>query len=378
MISSIKKYKAHLLIIFMLMMITGFVIYFMYMRVEHFTDPMTTKPMTTNPMTTTSMTSTTNPNATAPTTTPAYTCGPPAPVIPVAIMSRYFGIGFNIYQVNSSASIPNYVIEYTPTTSNGTLGGVFAISSDGLLTIKLRNDEDPTQWWNINQIIDSKDSQYPVPYYSILPNSGNTHALHYANGNLSLRIYNESTISEGHKWITSQNIVTRGIPVLNYSPGSLFTAEFDPYSTTNSITQNNLNNQNSQQVSDVVTAVKSGIQQYLTQLGKSQPSGQISASSLGNKEMPLNLNINLSGSASSISGTTTGTSSKSGFANIGGATSSTDVLKSLDKYESRQGNSTPYYSNDLLNQISTNSQGCKSFDINDYTGNRVGSCNCKL
>lgn len=366
MIPSIKKYKNHLLIILMLMMITGFIIYFMYMRVEHFT---TTAPMTS---TTTPMTSTTTSY-----TTPTYTCSPPTPVIPVAIMSRYFGVGFNVYQVNSSASIPNYVIEYTPTTSNGTLGGVFAISSDGLLTIKLRNDQDPTQWWNINEVIDPKDLKYPMSYYTIVPNSESTYALQYENGNLAIRPYNAPTIYEGQKWLLSQNIVTRGIPVLNYSPGSLFTAEFDPYSTTNSITQNNLNSQNNQQVSDVVTAVKSGIQQYLSQLNKSQPSGQISESSLGNKEMPLNLNVNLSGSASSISGTTTG---KSAFANIGGATPNTDVLSLLDKYDSSKsiGNNTPYYNNDLLNQISTNSQGCKSFNINDYTSNRIGSCNCKL
>ena len=93
--------------------------------------------------------------------------------------------------------------------------------------------------------------------------------------------------------------------------------------------------------------------------------------------MPLNLNVNLSGNTSNISRTTTG---KSGFANIGGETPNTDVLSLLDRYDSSQsmGNNTPYYNNDLLNQISTNSPGCKSFNINDYTSNRVGSCNCKL
>lgn len=373
MLTSIKKNKNNLLIILMLMIITGFIIYFMYMRVEHFTDPMTTKPDSTIPSTTTPMTSTTKPNS-----TPGYTCAPPAPVTPVAIMSRYFGVGFNVYLANSSStSTPNYLIEYIPTTSTGTLGGVFAISSDGLLTIKLRNEQDPTQWWNIKQVVDPKDQQYPTPYYSILPNGYSTFALQYENGNLAIRPYNEPTIFEGQKWLTSQNLVTRGIPVLNYSPGSLFTAEFDPYSTTNSITQNNLNSQNNQQVSDVVTAVKSGIQQYLTQLNKSQPSGQISASSLGNKEMPLNVNLNLSGNTSSISGNTTGVS---GFANVGGETSNADVLSLLDKYDSSQSidNYALYSSNDLLNQISTNSQGCKSFNINDYTSNRVSSCNCKL
>ena len=118
--------------------------------------------------------------------------------------------------------------------------------------------------------------------------------------------------------------------------------------------------------------------------------------------MPLNVNLNLSGSSSGLSnaasiatsrgisigassGASSGSSSGvpssvSGFANVNGSTTSEDVLSLLDKYNSSKtlNNNMLYSSNDLLNQISTNSQGCKTFNINDYTDKRVSSCNCKL
>ena len=53
----------------------------------------------------------------------------------------------------------------------------------------------------------------------------------------------------------------------------------------------------------------------------------------------------------------------------------------LDKYERNainNGNDQLYYTqSDLQNQLS-NSQECKLFNINDYTSNRVSTCNCKL
>jgi len=311
-------------------------------------------------------------DTTKPNTTPAYTCPPPTPPIPASIISRYFGVGFNVdLIINTNTSVSNYIIEHTPINSTGTLGGVYAISSDGLLTIKLRNDQDPTQWWTITKVVDSTAL---TPFYSVQPVSNPTFALQYENGNLAIRPYTTPGF-EGQKWLTSLNKVTRGIPVLNYSPGSLFTAEFDPYSTTNSISQNNLNTQNNQQVTDVVNAVKSGIQQYLAQMNTSNPSGQISESSLGNKEMPLNINLNLSGSSEGIS-----SKGISGFTDVTGSTTDEDVLSLLDKYNSSKtsNNNMLYSSNDLLGQISTNNQGCKAFNINDYTSNRVSSCNCKL
>mgnify|MGYP000942006158 CR=1 FL=1 len=59
--------------------------------------------------------------------------------------------------------------------------------------------------------------------------------------------------------------ITRGIPVLNYSPGSFFTPEFDPYSSQSSYSSD-MSEQNIQQVNDVISSVKVGIQQYLNQL----------------------------------------------------------------------------------------------------------------
>jgi zona occludens toxin (predicted ATPase) len=202
MITSIKKNKNILLIILMLMIVTGFIIYFMYMRLEHFTstaaatNPSTT-PAVTNPSTTLAVT---NPSTTIPITTPAYTCAPPVPPVPVAIISRFFGVGFNVDLVSSSVTVPNYLIEYIPTTSTGTSGGVFSISSDGLLTIKLRNEQDPTQWWNITQVVDSTST---TPYYTVQPNSDPTLGLQYENGNLAIRTYN-TPLAEGQKWILSQ------------------------------------------------------------------------------------------------------------------------------------------------------------------------------
>ncbi len=353
----------------MLMMITGFILYFMYMRIEHF-DICDTTPNDPSCITTTSA-MTTRPMTTIPMTTSAYTCPQPK-LVPSSIVSRYFGVGFNIDLIaNTNTTVSNYVIEHIPISSSGTIGGVYAISSDGLLTIKLRNDQDPTQWWSINPVVDSTTTNI---FYSVQPTSNPTFALQYENGNLAIRPYYAPGF-EGQKWLQSPNRITRGIPVLNYSPGSLFTAEFDPYSTTNSITQNNLTSQNNQQVSDVITSVKTGIQQYLAQMNNSNPSGQISASSLGNKEMPLTVNLNLSGSSGGISA-----NSISGFTDVIGSTTNEDVLSLLDKYDSSKtsGNNMLYSSDDLISQISTNSQGCKAFNINDYTSNRVGSCNCKL
>ena len=375
------------------MLVTGFILYFMYIRVEHFgicdTNPTDPSCSTTSAMTSTTTASTiasTTASTTPSTTIPSYTCPPPPPVIPVSIISRYFGVGFNIDLVDNSSSVPKYVIEHIPTTQ-GTLGGVYSISSDGLFTIKTRNDIDPTQWWTITKVADTTAT---TPYYSIQPYKASSFALQYENGNLAIRLYTSPGF-EGQKWLLSQDKITRGIPVLNYSPGSLFTAEFDPYSTTNSITNNNLNSQNSQQVSDVVSAVKSGIQQYLSQMNNTNPTGQLSASSLGNKEMPLNVNLNLRGSGVS------GVSGVSKFANIDGSSSNEDIINLLDRYDSNinNGGNMLYTANDLSKQLAfnnkcntsfndststniTNANDTKVFDINDYTSNRVGSCNCKL
>ena len=155
------------------------------------------------------------------------------------------------------------------------------------------------------------------------------------------------------------------------NPASLFTSEFDPYSSSPQ-GSNTLTDQNSQQVNDVITAVKSGIQQYLGQLDNNNQTSQITASSLGQKSSPLNINLSLSSPLNKVSS----------FANVDDTTLSNNMLSVMDKYgpskNSRGISNIPLYnSNDLQNEINKN-QGCKLVNINDYTSNRVSSCNCKL
>ena len=267
---------------------------------------------------------------------------------------------------------------------------MYSISSDGSLTIKTKNLSDPTQWWIMTELKDTDKSIYVVMTPNGIPNI----ALQYANGSLSIRPYTFPGF-EGQKWLKSTTLVTRGIPVLNYSPASMFTTEFDPYSTT---TSNNLSDANSQQVNDVINAVKSGIQQYLL---KNDNNSQMTSSSLGKKSMPLSVNLNLGGGGggSGGSGLTNDSGGSSGFADVGGdssnsnsnqgisffnnvtgSTSNADILSILDKYESNSsiGSNTQYSSNDLQNQLNTSSNGCKLVNINDYTSNRVSTCNCKI
>ena len=375
------KSKTNLTIILFLMIITGFIIYFMYLKPENFvcpdpsdptctTIPNTNIPITTKPNTT--IPNTTIPNTTRSANTVIPTCQNITSTVPVAIISRYFGVGFNVYPVteNTSNVTPNqiFLIEHIPITSTGTSGGMYSISSDGTFTIKIKNINDPTQWWYMIELKDPIDNSL----YEIMQSYSNTTmALQYANGSLSIRPYTAPGF-EGQKFIKSNTLVSRGIPVLNFSPGSMFTTEFDPYSTNSSISTSNLSDSNNKQVTDVIGAVKSGIQQYLSQMSSSQSSNQVTSSSLGNKDMPLNVNFNLGSPSNGISN----------FANVTGTTSDTDILSILDKYESKSQsnpNSQVLYSqNDLQNQLDTTSNGCKLLNINDYTSNRVSTCNCKL
>lgn len=360
------------------MLVSGLLIYYLYMKPENFET--TTEPQlsTTEPQL-----STTQPQRTTQITCPQAA----STLLPVSVVSRYFGIGFNIYPANNTnqASLPAnitdtnlFLIEHIPVVHNNTLGSMYAISSDGQLTIKLRNEQDPTQWWVFTSSTDSTSQYYTVMPYTLM-NTTPKYALQYENGNLSIRPFNTPGF-ESQKWITSSSKVTRGIPVLNYNPASMFTPEFDPYSSTSSVTPSTLNQQNNQQVSDVLSAVKANIQQYLTQIGSTQNVPQVTASSLGNKGMPLNINLNLgSSSGSGIPGGST----LSAFANIDGTTSSSDVLSLLNKYENTSGSgyssSNPllYNTSDLQSALNTNN-GCSTLNISDYTSNRVSSCNCKL
>lgn len=328
-------HKKKLAIIVLLMLITGLIIYYMYLKPESFID--------------------TSPSC------PQITTAP----IPVSIVSRFFGIGFNIYPVNNNL----YMIEHIPVIYNNTLGSMYALSSEGQLTIKLRNEQDASQWWSLTSKTDT------TPYYIITPfNQSNSLALQYENGNLALRPYNEPGF-ESQKWITSTTKITRGIPVLNYNPASMFTPEFDPYSTTTSTTSSSLAQQNSQQVNDVISTIKANIQQYLNQISNKNSAAGTSTSILGNKDQPLNINLNLGGSNKALGGSTL-----SAFANLDGATTGADVLSLLDKYESVNNSNTNqslYSTMDLQNALQSNN-GCSNINISEFTSNRVPSCNCKL
>jgi len=355
------KNNKNLVIILLLMLTTGLLIYYLYLKPsnkERFTEPITTAPQNSCPQATIAQ-------------------------LPISIISRFSGIGFNIYPANNTtqATLPTnitntnlFLIEHIPVVYNNTLGSMYAISSDGQLTIKLRNDQDPTQWWVLTSKTDSTSSYYIITPFT--QNISTSMALQYENGNLALRPYTTPGF-ESQKWITSTTKITRGIPVLNYNPASMFTPEFDPYSTTTNINTTSLTQQNSQQVSDVLSAIKANIQQYLTQIGNTNQTTS-SVSSLGNQDAPLNINLNLGGGGS---GSIPGGSTLSAFANISGSASPSDILSLLDKYETTTGSipnsDTLYSTNDLQSALNTTS-GCSTVNIGDYTSNRVSSCNCKL
>ena len=272
------------IIIFILMICTGFIFYFLYMKnIDNFDT-------STQPETTTTQGETTT---TQGETTPIFTqldidklCNSKVTTSYKSIMSRYFGVGFNIEYIENKDA---YLINHIPTTSTGTLQGNYAISNDNMLTIRLKNSIDYTQLWKIIEKTDTISK-----YYIVQPFEKDNFALQYESGNLALRPYNSNNNFENQKWMLNNTTITRGVPVLNYSPGSLFTTEFDPYSTPNTYS-NNITEQNSQQINDVISNIKTGVQQYLGQLDNKYQTEKVysSSSSLGHQDTPLNINLNL-------------------------------------------------------------------------------------
>ena len=299
------------IIIFILMICTGFIFYFLYMKnIDNFdtsTQPETTttqpETTTTQPETTTTQGETTTTQGETTTTqgetTPTSTqldidnlCNSKVTITYKSIMSRYFGVGFNIEYIENKDA---YLINHIPTTSSGTLQGNYAVSNDNMLTIRLKNSIDYTQLWKIIEKTDTISK-----YYIVQPFEKDNFALQYENGNLALRQYNLNNNFENQKWMLNNTKITRGIPVLNYSPGSLFTTEFDPYSTPNTYS-NNITEQNSQQINDVISNIKTGVQQYLGQLDNKYQTEQVtSSSSLGHQDTPLNINLNLNSTKDSF------------------------------------------------------------------------------
>lgn len=378
--------KRNLILIVALMLVSGLIIYYLYLNpTQNINEGFS---ITTIPEATIAPGATTTAGATT-TTIPEGCPQISSPPIPASCLSRYFGVGFNIYPANTTASssLPAnitstnlYIIEHIPVVYNGTMGSMYAISADGQLTLKVRNDQDPTQWWVFTKKNDTTSDYYTIVPFTLIRSSDRQFALQYENGNLALRPYNANSPFESQKWTLSNTKITRGIPVLNYSPGSLFTPEFDPYSTSTSINTGSLSQQNNQQINDVLNAVKTNIQQYLQAIGASS-SGvpRITTSSLGNKDTPLNINLNLGGG---------GSAGVSTFKNIGKSaftdtTTSNDVLGLLDRYErtasgaSNNSNTTLMNATDLMTALNS-AGGCPNVNLGDYTSNRVSSCNCKL
>jgi len=375
------------IIIFILMICTGFIFYFLYMKnIDNFdtsTQPETTttqgettttqgETTTTQGETTTTQGETTTTQGETTTTqgetTPTFTqldidklCNSKVTTSYKSIMSRYFGVGFNIEYIENKDA---YLINHIPTTSSGTLGGNYALSNDNMLTIRLKNSLDYTQLWKIIEKTDTKSK-----YYIVQPYEKDNFALQYESGNLALRPYNSNNNFENQKWMLNNTKITRGVPVLNYSPGSLFTSEFDPYSTPNTYS-NNITEQNSQQINDVISNIKTGVQQYLGQIDNKYQTEKVSSSSLlGQKDKPLNINLNLN------------SKKKDSFTNVNNNNLSNEMIDIMDRYgpSKTQGSKYTelYKKTDLENELNKY-QGCKLININDYTSNRVGSCNCKL
>jgi len=387
-----------LTILFLLILTSAGVYYYMYIRqIENFettTIPSQLPSVSAQTPSPSSTAQTPSPSSTAQTPTPSSTaqtdsssseeqssedelplCRMPIdPSTNKSVLSRFFGIGFNIEYVSQNDN-DYYLIKHIPTLASGTLGGCYSITSDNLLTIKLKNNLDDFQLWSISESTDTTSA-----YYTIQPKSNSNYALQYENGNLALRPFNPDNVFESQKWVFGTTEITRAIPVLNYSPGSLYTAEFDPYSSPDN--NSNLSDTNSQQVNDVINAVKSGLKQYLGQLDNKNQQDQVSSSSLGQKETPLNVNLNLSSKSKQMSS----------FANVNPkdnskakakakGLSNNDMLSIMDKYGVSAANNsqyTPLYkTNNLENEINK-LKGCKQINLKDYTSNRVGKCNCKL
>lgn len=351
----ISRNNKQILTIITLMIITGFIIYYFYFKIENFETTSGATTTTTGATTTTTGATTTTTGATT-TTTGATTTNiscpqittPTVPIVYKSIISKESGIGFNIEMVGT-----NYIIKHIPINNSEVFGSVYAVDRDYLLTLKPRNNNDLTQRWDIIKNPNGTD-------YQVFPHNITNKALQYSNGVLNVVPY-DGTIRDSIKWILSTNIINRGIPVLNVNPNAMYGTEFNPAGYSSGISQESIS-----QISDVLDAVKSGIQQYLNQaLANNRSSGgSLSSSSLGTRDTPLPITVNF------------GRPSGETFDNLTNNTS--DVLTLLDRYDASKNPTTDYLFSlsDLNKQLSN--KGCQQINLNDYIPNRVGSCNCKL
>lgn len=369
-----NKTKKCCLVIFALMLLTGLTVYYLFMKPEHFTVIVNSP----NDSSTSGDDSTTEyDDSTIDTTT--VSCPTQRPLAWKSIISKLSGIGLNINAITPQGGVSNsdqqlYVIESIPTTKTDVLGGVYAIDSNNLLTIVIKNENDINQFWILNQITDSNaENCYNVmPYIQNV--AGIQYALQYENANLSFRPYSPTYTSQ--HWLASQTVFTKSIPILNYNPASLYTPEFNSLGN-NNVFSNNLNDQNNKQVNDVINLIKQSVQQYMGQLTSSTAgTNNISSSSFGNSANPLNINVMLEKQ---------NTSKFMDIPNPTGSspTDSNNVISLLDKYESATNPPVDdsgfmlYKKTDLQNSLQSK-MPITSINMNDYVKNPISSCNCKM
>lgn len=347
---SIKISNKINLVIFSLFLVIGFVIYYVYMKPEHFygeTD--------------------------IPDNCPTQ---PPQPYN--SIISKYSGIGINIKSVtpdigNISSEEQLYQIQSIPVYQTDILGGVYAVSDDNTLTIVVQNKNDINQLWTLNEITDSQNNKVYIVKPYLQKVSGIEFALQYENGTLSYRPFDSNF--QGQHWIPSTSTFNKGIPILSYNPLSIYTAEFNPNaSVSGNSNVNSLDNQNNKQVTDVLNLVKQGVQQYMSQLSTStNNTGNISSSSIGNESNPLNINLNIAKNNTELFTDVTNT-----------PTPTSSVVDLLNKYEAA---TTPFDTSDYtLYKLSdleaslknTTSRYSSSLNPDEYVYKTIGSCNCQL
>lgn len=346
-----KSYQRNLIIL-SLFLVIGFVIYYVFMKPEHFYVEKNNETSNNCPIT--------------------------QPTTYNSIISKYSGVGLNITSVtpeigNISNQIQLYQIKSIPLTKNDVLGGVYAVTDDNSLTIVVQNKNDINQLWTLEEMKDNSNTTvFSVkPYLQKI--SEVDYALQYENGTLSFRPF-DSTYQAQH-WLPSTSTFNKGIPILSFNPLSLYTPEFNPNGSVSG-TINNLDNQNNKQVNEVLNLVKQGVQQYMTQLSStSQNTGTISSSSIGNSSNPLNVNLTISKNNS--------TSSFTDIINDNPVPTSS-IIDLLNKYESAttpndDTDFTLYKITDLESNLKKNtSRYSNSLNPDDWVYKSIGSCNCQL
>ena len=347
----ISKTQQRNLLILSLFLIIGFVIYYVFMKPEHFYGEEQN----------------TNDNC---------------PLLPPptynSIVSKYSGVGLNINPVTPEIGNINnqeqlYQIKSIPLTKNDVLGGVYAVTDDNSLTIVIQNKNDINQLWTLNQITDTQNNTVYIvkPYLQKI--SGVDYALQYENGTLSFRPFD--SLYQSQHWLPSTSTFNKGIPILFFNPLSIYTPEFNPNGSVSG-TVNNLDNQNNKQVTDVLNLVKQGVQQYMSQLNTAtQNTGTISSSSIGNSSNPLNVNLTISKNNS--------TSSFTDVNNDGTPSPTSSVIDLLNKYESatspdNNDDFTLYKLTDLESSIKNKTSRYSSINPNDWVYKSIGTCNCQL